>query len=44
MKAYPDKCNICGGAIKSSQTTLELWRGEELLVIAVYRLRITDYD
>jgi len=28
-----DRCDLCGGELKSATTTLEIWRGEELLVI-----------
>ncbi len=28
-----DRCDLCGGELKPSVTTLEIWRGEELLVI-----------
>ena len=28
-----DRCDLCGGALKPGKTTLEIWRGEELLVI-----------
>ncbi len=28
-----DKCDICGGELKPGFTTLELWRGETLVVI-----------
>lgn len=33
MKNTIDQCDLCGGELKPGQTTLELWRGEELLVI-----------
>ena len=28
-----DRCDLCGGELKPGQTLLEIWRGEELLVI-----------
>jgi YgiT-type zinc finger domain-containing protein len=28
-----ERCDLCGGALQPGQTTLEFWRGEELLVI-----------
>jgi len=28
-----DRCDFCGGELQSGVTTLEIWRGEELLVI-----------
>ncbi|MFQ6057577.1 MAG: type II toxin-antitoxin system MqsA family antitoxin [Anaerolineae bacterium] len=28
-----DRCDLCGGELKPGKTTLEIWRGEELLVI-----------
>ena len=33
MKDIVDRCDLCGGVLKSGKTTLEIWRGEELLVI-----------
>jgi len=33
MKETVDRCDLCGGELKSGKTTLEIWRGEELLVI-----------
>ncbi len=33
MKDTIDLCDFCGGELKAGQTTLELRRGEELLVI-----------
>jgi len=33
MKDSVDRCDLCGGELKSGQTTLESWRGEEMLVI-----------
>lgn len=33
MKETTDLCDLCGGELKPGQTKLELWRGEELLVI-----------
>jgi YgiT-type zinc finger domain-containing protein len=28
-----DRCDLCGGELKLGQTTLEIWRDEEMLVI-----------
>ena len=28
-----DRCDLCGGELKPGMTTLEIWRGDELLVI-----------
>ena len=28
-----ERCDLCGGEFKPGTTTLELWRGEELVVI-----------
>lgn len=28
-----DRCDLCGGELGAGKTTLEIWRGEELLVI-----------
>ncbi|MDI6791575.1 MAG: type II toxin-antitoxin system MqsA family antitoxin [bacterium] len=28
-----DQCDLCGGELKPGKTTLEIWRGGELLVI-----------
>ena len=28
-----DRCDLCGGELKPGETTLELWRGEQLVVI-----------
>ena len=28
-----DRCDLCGGELKPGKTVLEIWRGEELLVI-----------
>ncbi len=33
MKETVDRCDLCGGELKPGQTLLEIWRGEELLVI-----------
>lgn len=33
MSAAIDLCDLCGGVLKSDSTTLEIWRGEELVVI-----------
>ena len=28
-----DRCDLCGGELKPGTTVLEIWRGEELIVI-----------
>ncbi len=28
-----DRCDLCGGELKPGKTTLEIWRGEELIII-----------
>jgi YgiT-type zinc finger domain-containing protein len=33
MKNTVDKCDLCGGELKPGQTTLEICRNEELVVI-----------
>ena len=33
MKETVDRCDLCGGELKPGKSTLEIWRGEELLVI-----------
>ena len=33
MNDIMDRCDRCGGELKSGKTTLEIWSGEELLVI-----------
>lgn len=33
MKHVSDRCDLCSGELKSGKTTLEIWRGQELLVI-----------
>lgn len=33
MSAAIDQCDLCGGLLKPAKTTLEVWRGEELLII-----------
>ncbi|MBM3241893.1 type II toxin-antitoxin system MqsA family antitoxin [Candidatus Poribacteria bacterium] len=33
MNNTVDRCDLCGGELKPDKTTLEIWRGEELLVI-----------
>jgi YgiT-type zinc finger domain-containing protein len=33
MNNIIDGCDLCGGELKPGKTTLEIWRGEELLVI-----------
>lgn len=33
MKEMVDKCDLCGGELKAGVTTLQIWRGEDLVVI-----------
>jgi len=33
VKDITGRCDLCRGELKSGQTTLEIWRGEEMLVI-----------
>ena len=33
MKESVDRCDLCGGELRPGKTTLEIWRGEELVVI-----------
>ena len=33
MNQATDQCDLCGGGLRPGKTTLEIWRGEELLVI-----------
>ena len=33
IKEGIDRCDLCGGELKPGETTLEIWRGEELLVL-----------
>lgn len=33
MNGTIDRCDLCGGKLMPGKTTLEIWRGEELLVI-----------
>lgn len=33
VKDAGDRCDLCGGELKPGATTLEIWRGEELVVI-----------
>jgi YgiT-type zinc finger domain-containing protein len=33
VKVIVDRCDLCGGQLKPGQTTLEIWRGAEMLVI-----------
>ncbi|RMF38675.1 MAG: type II toxin-antitoxin system MqsA family antitoxin [Chloroflexi bacterium] len=28
-----DRCDLCGGELRPGTTTLEIWRGEELIII-----------
>ncbi len=28
-----DRCDLCGGELRPGKTTLEFWRGQELIVI-----------
>ncbi len=32
-KHISDRCDLCSGGLKFGKTTLEIWRGQELLVI-----------
>jgi YgiT-type zinc finger domain-containing protein len=33
MTEAVDRCDLCNGELKPGTTTLEIWRGEELIVI-----------
>lgn len=33
MNTSVDRCDLCGGVLEPGYTTLEIWRGETLLVI-----------
>ena len=33
MNDAVDRCDVCGGELRPDTTTLEIWRGEELVVI-----------
>ncbi len=33
MNDMKDRCDLCGGELRPDKTTLEIWLGEELLVI-----------
>ena len=33
MNDTVDRCDICGGELKAGVTTLQIWRGQELIVI-----------
>jgi len=33
MNEIMDRCDLCGGELRPGKTTLEIWSGEELLVI-----------
>ncbi|MBI3912958.1 MAG: type II toxin-antitoxin system MqsA family antitoxin [Chloroflexi bacterium] len=33
MKKKIDRCDLCGGELKLGKTTLEIWRGADLVVI-----------
>ncbi|MBM4464200.1 MAG: YgiT-type zinc finger protein [Chloroflexi bacterium] len=33
MNDITDWCDLCGGELRPGKTTLEIWRGEELLII-----------
>ena len=33
VKEIIDRCDLCGGELQPGQTRLEIWQGEELLVI-----------
>ena len=34
MSEASDRCDLCGGEMRLGTTTLEIWRGQELLVIS----------
>ena len=33
VKDSVDRCDLCGGELQPGHTTLEIWRGTELLII-----------
>lgn len=33
MNSVADRCDLCNGELKAGTTTLEIWRGGELIVI-----------
>jgi YgiT-type zinc finger domain-containing protein len=33
MKEMADQCDLCSGELKPGKTVLEIWRGEDLIVI-----------
>ncbi len=33
MSSAVDRCDLCGGDLAPGKTTLEVWRGEQLIVI-----------
>jgi YgiT-type zinc finger domain-containing protein len=33
MKDVVDRCDLCGGELRAGKTRLQIWRGEELLVV-----------
>ncbi len=33
MNTPMDRCDLCGGELRPGTTTLEIWRGEELIII-----------
>jgi len=33
MSSIVDRCDLCGGELRPGTTTLEIWQGEELIVI-----------
>ena len=42
MKEIVDRCDLCGGELKPGQTTLEIWRGGELVVITDVSADVCD--
>ena len=33
MNEHLDRCDLCGGELGTGTTTLEIWRGEDLIII-----------
>lgn len=33
MSKAVDRCDLCGGELRPGKTTLEIWHGEEMLII-----------
>lgn len=33
MNDVTDRCDLCGGELEPGKTSLEIWRGDELLII-----------